>query len=100
VAHWPRSLPSTRRVDPHDQADDLDFEAVFWLVVSHPPNFLSTPKISRPLIAAIMLSPVSLSACVSLSHFFEAPGDELIDAFSRLRGLFGNAAMKLRSDAQ
>jgi hypothetical protein len=47
-----------------------------------------------------MLSPVSLSACVSLCHFFEAPGDELIDAFSRLRGLFGNAAMKLRSDAQ
>jgi hypothetical protein len=32
----------------------------------------------------------------SLCHFFEAFGDELIDAFSRLRGLFGDAAVKLR----
>src|ERR1700731_2170646 len=39
-------------------------------------------------------------AFVSLRHFFEACGDELIDAFSRLRGLFGDAAMKLRRDAQ
>jgi hypothetical protein len=38
-----------------------------------------------------------LSARVLLRHFFEAFGDELIDAFSRLRGLFGDAAMKLRA---
>jgi hypothetical protein len=43
---------------------------------------------------------IELSARVSLRHFFEAFGDELIDAFSRLRGLFGDAAMKLRGDAQ
>jgi hypothetical protein len=37
---------------------------------------------------------------VSLRHFFEAFGDELIDALPRLRGLFGDAAVKLRGDAQ
>jgi hypothetical protein len=37
---------------------------------------------------------------VSLRYFFEAFGDELIDTLSRLRGLFGDAAVKLRGDAQ
>jgi hypothetical protein len=47
-----------------------------------------------------MLSPRQPIPRGSLRHFFEAFGDELVNAFSRLRGLFGDAAVKLRGDAQ
>jgi hypothetical protein len=59
--------------------------------------FLNEPRVKR----ADALSTCRLAGLsASLRHFLEAFGDELIDAFSRLCGLFRDAAMKLRGNAQ
>jgi YVTN family beta-propeller protein len=72
-------------------------------VGSGPQSLAVTPDGTKVYVANMDSNNVSVihrPGNGSLCHFFEAFGDELIDAFSRLRGLFGDAAMKLRGNAQ